>query len=206
MPSKDQTLTAATAPLQAVPLLRIPVAMISVESIRLRAEAHVRHVHVHSASPVECVSLEAESKRMNFSATRDKSFAGSIRCGALVGATRFVRANACRLRHRGGIWGAYVAPDLRGQSNGAALMCLLLADCLRPLGLEQGAASFDSESGAAQQLFVGTSSKCWGTLQSTVKVDDPDLGEHYLLRGGQHLREDARAPAFTFAGKEQGND
>jgi hypothetical protein len=183
MPSKDQTSTAAPAQLQAVPLLR-----------------------VHSASPDESGLLEAESERLNFFSTRDRSIVESFRYGALVGTTGFVRACACRLRHRGGLWRAYVAPDLSGQDNGVALVYLLLDESLHLLGLEQGAESFNPASGAAQQLFVGTSCKRWGTLRGAVKDDDCDLGEHYLLRRGRHLGEDVRAPAPTFASREQGKD
>jgi RimJ/RimL family protein N-acetyltransferase len=57
--------------------------------------------------------------------------------GALVGMTGVVRQYRDKMRHRGEIWGVYVAPEARGQGVGSRLLEAAIAYVRDDLGLLQ---------------------------------------------------------------------
>jgi len=166
---------------------------------RLRADALVRHPHAYTASPGEDAASDEVAARARLAPTPDQFIVGAFRLGALVGMLGLVRMRPQKLCHRANLWGAYVAPDLRGQGLSKSLLRLVLAEALRQPGLEQVTASVYADSAAARQLFQGAGFKRWGVNRQSAKVEGAYLDEeHYALRLIRNLRDEVasfeRAP------------
>lgn len=57
---------------------------------------------------------------------RDSYVTGCENGGALVGIAGFLHSERLKTKHRGTLWGMYVAPEARGQGVGAALVQQLI--------------------------------------------------------------------------------
>jgi RimJ/RimL family protein N-acetyltransferase len=157
---------------------------------RLRADAVVRHPQAYSASPGEDSAPDEDAARARLLPTPDHRIVGAFRLGAMVGMLGLARLRPRKLAHRANLWGAYVAPDLRGQGIGRSLLRLVLAEALRRPDLRQLNASVYSDSAAARQLFQGAGFKCWGLARQAAKVDGVYVDEeHYALQLVRNIRE-----------------
>lgn len=157
---------------------------------RLRADAVVRHPSAYSASPGEDLAPDEDAARARLLPTQDQCVVGAFRLGSMVGMVGLVRLRPRKLSHRANLWGAYVAPDLRGQGIGRSLVRMALAEAMRRPHLRQLNASVYSDSAAARQLFQGAGFTCWGIARQAAKVDGTYLDEeHYALQLVRSVRE-----------------
>ena len=93
----------------------------------------------------------------------------------LVGIVGFSRESRRKVRHRGDVWGMYVAPEARGTGAGRALMEELVRRCSEMEGLEQVVLEVATEAVSACRLYEGVGFETIGTHRESMKD-----GERYL--------------------------
>ena len=72
--------------------------------------------------------------------------------GALVGVAGMRRGTSLKTRHRGGVWGLYVAPEARGRGVGHALVSVVIQHA-RSLGMERLVLGVETTNLPARALY-----------------------------------------------------
>jgi len=143
-------------------------------SIRLAAladapEAFGSDVATESASPVDAFA----------NTLRSGYVAGAFAGGRLVAIAGFRALEREKTRHRGDIWGVYVAPDARGTGIGRRLMEHVL-DYARTQVLQVHLA-VTASNGAAVALYEHLGFIRYGTEPRALKVNGRYLDEHLMV-------------------------
>lgn len=124
----------------------------------------------------------------------DRWVLGAFADAVLVGVVGFVRDAGLKTRHKGFIWGMYVAPDHRGQGLGRALMVAALARIaarrVRSVRLTVTAANT-----AARRLYATLGFIPFGEEPEALYVNGHYHTELYLVR-----RMDSAAPRSSRRG------
>lgn len=122
-----------------------------------------------SASPVEA-----------FAKTLDSLYvAGAFDADRLVAVTGFRRHDRERTRHRGDIWGVYVAPEARGKGIGRRLLEHVLAHARDRV--QQVHLSVTTTNGPAVALYEHLGFERYGTEPRALKVNGRYLDEHLMV-------------------------
>jgi ribosomal protein S18 acetylase RimI-like enzyme len=97
----------------------------------------------------------------------------------LVGFVGFEREEGRKNRHKGSIWGMFVAPESRGQGIGRELLAALVARARQQDGLEQIILTVVSENAAARELYRSYGFTTYGVEPRSLRDDgryyDEDL-------------------------------
>ena len=94
--------------------------------------------------------------------------------GNLVGISGLYREEGKKLRHKGTIWGVYVAPEARGHGAGRALLTKLLAEA-KKAGMELVHLSADETNPITLRLYQSVGFIEYGREKHIMKV-----GDHYV--------------------------
>ena len=148
----------------------------------LRGQALERHpdsfgesVAEHAAVPVEVVA-ERLGSTVNF-------VVGAFADDKLVGTVGYYRDWGEKRRHKGHVWGVYVAPEFRAQRLGRRLLADLIARARSQPGLEQLVLSVASENEAAKRLYLSLGFEIFGHEPHSMKIGDAYIDEvHMTLR------------------------
>jgi ribosomal protein S18 acetylase RimI-like enzyme len=100
--------------------------------------------------------------------------AGAFFEGKLLGISGLYREKGKKLKHKGTIWGVYVAPEARGKGLGRGLLTLLL-DEAKKSGLELVQLSADETSLITLRLYQSIGFSEYGRDKHIMKV-----GDHYV--------------------------
>src|SRR5215469_10335762 len=96
------------------------------EWLRLRVEALEGDPEAFSASLDEYRSLSLEEVKKRLWSDGDAFVVGAFKEGCLVGMAGFYREKGPKSRHKGRVWGVYVAPHARGAGLGKRMTQTLL--------------------------------------------------------------------------------
>ncbi|MGE7879153.1 N-acetyltransferase family protein [Peribacillus muralis] len=119
-------------------------------------------------------SLETVKERVK--PTGDKYMVGAFDDGkSLVGMVTFVRESNLKIRHKGNVFGMYIAPDNRGQGLGKSLMSELISRARNCDGLEQINLTVVSTNVSAKKLYESLGFEVYGTERHALK----DKGHYY---------------------------
>jgi ribosomal protein S18 acetylase RimI-like enzyme len=150
--------------------------------LRLEALEHEpfafgKAVEEHRVTPVETIALR-------FRDTAGGNFTlGAFEDGNLVGMATFVRDTGVKDRHKGHIYGVYVASAQRGKGMGRALLDGLLERAKRDSSLEQILLAVATVQDAAKRLYRGCGFETFGTEPNALKVGSTYIDEdHMILR------------------------
>jgi ribosomal protein S18 acetylase RimI-like enzyme len=103
--------------------------------------------------------------------TEDACFLGAF-APALVGCVRFMREEGRKDRHKGFIFGMYVASEARGRGIGRALLQEALARAAALPGLEQIHLDVVTTNRAAVALYRSFGFQTYGIEPRALKLDD----------------------------------
>ncbi|MGE6375980.1 N-acetyltransferase family protein [Peribacillus muralis] len=113
-------------------------------------------------------SLETVKERVK--PTGDKYMVGAFDDGeSLVGMVTFVRESNLKIRHKGNVFGMYIAPDNRGQGLGKSLMSELISRARNCDGLEQIKLTVVSTNDSAKKLYKSLGFEVYGTERHALK-------------------------------------
>jgi ribosomal protein S18 acetylase RimI-like enzyme len=98
----------------------------------------------------------------------------------LVGMVGLYRRNGLKLRHKGTIWGMYVAPEGRGKGIGRALVQALIAHVVSLSSYEQLALTVVTTNEAARRLYLSLGFKTYGTEIAALKLGNVYLDEDLM--------------------------
>ena len=108
--------------------------------------------------------------------TKDKYIMGAFDPkGSLVGIVTFIRENDTKNRHKGNVFGMYIAPHSRGQGLGKVLMKELISKAKNCDGLEQINLTVVSNNDHAKNLYQSLGFKVYGTERNALK----DQGHYF---------------------------
>ena len=123
-------------------------------------------------------SQEDISKRL---ANTEETFAlGAFNpnpCGMLG----FYRRQGERVRHKGGIWGVYVAPEARGTGLARRLMVEAIERVKKMPGLEEVILTVSTTQGAAMRLYESLGFKEYGHEVHALKQGDIYIDEKAMM-------------------------
>jgi RimJ/RimL family protein N-acetyltransferase len=91
--------------------------------------------------------------------------------GALVGVAGLGRQRTRKSRHRGGVWGMYVAPEARGRGVGRALLDALIAHARTVDGLHRLELGVEATNTAARELYLRAGFTPYGVQPDAYRMD-----------------------------------
>ena len=158
---------------------------------RLRLRALKEHPDAFGSSyeAESALPLETVAARMRRTAESPHAFTlGAYREGELVGVVGFYRdSSSAKVRHKGHVWGMYVAAERQSEGVGRALMRELLARAATIPGLEQVHLDVVSRNEAARGLYASLGFETYGVEPNALVVDGEGLDEEMMvlhLKGG----------------------
>lgn len=99
----------------------------------------------------------------------------------LVGVVGMFRAPGAKEKHKGGIWGMYVAPEFRGQGLGRALMNEAIARARTIPEVEELRLSVVTTNETAYKLYRSLGFTEYGLEPRALKLDDKYLDEYMMV-------------------------
>jgi ribosomal protein S18 acetylase RimI-like enzyme len=153
---------------------------------RLRLEALESEPRAFGESAEEHRSIPVEifSKRLS-TAGDDNYVLGAFAAGKLVGTVGFGRNTRQKERHKGRIWGVYVAPEHRGRGISRRLMIEVLRRATSLPALEQIILTVGDRQAAAKRLYASLGFTIFGHERAALKLDggsaDEYVDEDYMV-------------------------
>jgi len=147
---------------------------------QLRLQALHQHPHAFGESADEHRATSVETVATRLAAAGPDNFVlGAFLEGKLVGTTGFFRNPTLKRKHKGRVWGMYVADFARGQGIGRALLTALL-DRVRLLpDLEAVLLSVAVSQTAAQKLYASLGFESYGIERAALRVGELSVDEDY---------------------------
>lgn len=148
--------------------------------LRLRALESAPEAFGESAEEHRQTSMEDLASRLRGGG--DENFViGAFVGPDLIGMVGFYRELRLKRRHRGGIWGMFVAPSSRGQGVGAALLQDALTRAKAIPGLRRVHLSVSASQTAARRLYVSAGFRSYGTEPEALMVGDRYIDEEHMI-------------------------
>ena len=145
------------------------------ESLQGDPLAFGRTVDEHVATPVSVIEA-----RLRDTATGNFTL-GAWQGESLVGMATFVRETAPMTRHRGHVYGVYLAPMARGRGAGRALIQTLLNRAFEDRSLEQIVLGVSDTQEAAKNLYRSLGFRTWGIEPAARKLGNRELAEEHMI-------------------------
>ena len=123
--------------------------------------------------------LETFAARLG-AASPDNFVLGAFVDGHLVGTAGFFRNQTLKRRHKGRVWGMYVADSARGQGIGRALLLALLERARAIADLEEVQLTVAASQMAAQKLYASIGFETYGRERSALRVGQESVDEDYM--------------------------
>ncbi|MBA2733394.1 MAG: GNAT family N-acetyltransferase [Acidobacteria bacterium] len=130
--------------------------------------------------------MPAEVRRSRFHCTDENFVLGAFGEEVqLIGVAGFYRETHLKLRHKGFVWGMYVAPESRGAGVGRALLSSLIEHGKSLPGLEQIGLDVVTVNEAARNLYLSQNFQIYALEREAMKQDGGYYDvEHMVLRLG----------------------
>ena len=126
--------------------------------------------------------LESMAQRLRHAPERPYDFVLGAFNPDLVAMVGFARETRAKTRHKGAIWGMYVAEQARGRGIGRALLQRLLAEACAQPGLEAITLLVVSTNEAAMHLYRSFGFVIYGTEPRALKLGDRCYDEDLMIR------------------------
>ncbi|MBL8241355.1 MAG: GNAT family N-acetyltransferase [Bryobacterales bacterium] len=149
-------------------------------TLRLEALASVPEAFGESAAEHRATSVESIATRLAGGGA-DSFVVGAFDAAGLAGTAGYYRDTREKRRHKGHIWGMYVAPRLRGQGAGRALLLEAIRYANTSPGLRTILLSVSETQPAARRLYERAGFVHYGTEPHALRVGDRDLAEEFLV-------------------------
>jgi ribosomal protein S18 acetylase RimI-like enzyme len=114
--------------------------------------------------------LETVRQRLGSGASDDNFVLGAFDGGKLIGMAGFFCRQGEKIRHRGEIWGVYVAKEHRGKGLGRTLLEELIRQLRSNPGLEQVALGVSVGNISAKRLYESLGFETYGRETHALKI------------------------------------
>jgi RimJ/RimL family protein N-acetyltransferase len=148
----------------------------------LRLEALEREPEAFGSSPEEhrALSREEVARRLG-SHDEDNFVVGAFDGDRLVGTAGFYRDQHLKQRHRGHVWGVYVAQEERGRKVGRDIMKAVLERAEKIEGIEQILLSVSTTQAPAMNLYRSLGFEVFGCDRRALKIGDRYIDEENMI-------------------------
>ena len=147
----------------------------------LRREALAAHPLAFAASPDDDRAVPADALREALAGRGDLAVFGAFVAAQLVGMVGVYRPDKAKMRHRGEVWGMYVAPAARGRGAGAALLAAAVERCRAWPGVVQVQLCVSDAAPEAKRLYERAGFRTWGYEPRALHWEGRFAGEHHLV-------------------------
>jgi len=106
---------------------------------------------------------------------------GAFVDGALVGAIGLLREPRVKIRHKGDVFGMYVAQEHAGRGVGTALLSHLIDEARREPGLEQLELTVTETNVAARTLYQKAGFRSFGIEPRAIRVGDTYFEKSHMI-------------------------
>jgi len=148
---------------------------------QLRLEALEREPLAFTDSVAEHQAMPLESIRKRLGSSEDNFVLGAFIDRQLIGMAGFFRRRGEKIRHRGGIWGVYVAEECRGKGIGRALLGELIGLLQLLPGMQQVALAVSSQNAGAKGLYESLGFEVYGCERRALKIGDEYVDEQLMV-------------------------
>ena len=148
--------------------------------VSLRREALESEPLAFAAS-VEDDRLSLDFARTILAAEQDQAVFGLFLGPDLAGMVGVVRGSTVKQRHRGMIWGMYVAPRARHRGMGRALLEMAIAHARRWPGIEQLDLTVSDTGVIAKRLYESAGFRSWGREPRSLQWDGQFVDDHHMV-------------------------
>ena len=148
----------------------------------VRLEALERDPSAFSSSVEDHRKLSESEIRARLSKDPANNFViGVYAEGRLAGTAGFVRETQVKMRHKGRIWGVYLAGELRGRGIGRRMLQMVVERAAKIEGLEQIVLSVTTTQAAAIATYGSLGFRSFGVEPKALKVGDRYIDEEYMV-------------------------
>ena len=106
---------------------------------------------------------------------------GAVVEGALVGAIGLLREPREKIRHKGEVFGMYVAREHTGRGVGTALISHLIGEARRGPGLEQLVLTVTETNVGARRLYEKFGFRSFGIERRAIRVDNAYFDKNHMI-------------------------
>jgi ribosomal protein S18 acetylase RimI-like enzyme len=125
-------------------------------------------------------TLDDVARRLG-TAGDDAFVLGAFEEGVLVGTAGFARFERKKTRHKGRVWGVFVAPSARRRGVGRALVAALLGRAARIDGVQQVVLSVAATQEPARRLYTALGFVTYGREPRALRVGGRDIDEELMV-------------------------
>jgi ribosomal protein S18 acetylase RimI-like enzyme len=150
---------------------------------QLRLESLEREPFAFTEAPPEHrqKTIAQTAERLRHHPGNTSFVVGTFVNGKLAGMAGFYRQAGEKTRHKGHVFGVYVAAEHRGKSIARQVMTELLRHARALPGLEQVGLSVAETQPAAKKLYESLGFQVWGREPRAVKVGDKYVDEEWMV-------------------------
>ncbi|MFZ1916341.1 MAG: GNAT family N-acetyltransferase [Terriglobales bacterium] len=150
---------------------------------QLRLESLEREPFAFTEAPAEHrqMTIAQTAERLRQHPGNPSFVVGAFVNGKLAGIAGFYRQTGEKTRHKGHVFGVYVAAEHRGKSIARQAMAELLRQTKRLPGLEQVDLSVAGTQPAAKKLYESLGFQVWGREPRAVKVGSKYVDEEWMV-------------------------
>ncbi|MCU1336389.1 MAG: GCN5-related N-acetyltransferase [Bryobacterales bacterium] len=149
---------------------------------KLRLDALESEPEAFGESPEEHRQASIDTYVDRIRSGNDESFViGAFSDSVLVGMVGFYRDSRLKRRHRGWIWGMFVAPSARGRGLGTALLQEALRTARSIPGLRCVRLSVVITQESARRLYVSAGFRSFGTEPEALMVGERCFDEEHMV-------------------------
>jgi ribosomal protein S18 acetylase RimI-like enzyme len=148
--------------------------------LRLQALESEPNAFGESVEEHRLTSVDSVAQRLK-SAAADNFVLGAFDGSMLVGTAGFYRMQPSKQRHKGWIWGVFVAPEYRGQGLARALLVRLLEMVTEIAGIQCVLLKVATTQRAARRLYMSVGFRSFGIEPRSLKVEDNYIDEEHMI-------------------------
>jgi ribosomal protein S18 acetylase RimI-like enzyme len=147
---------------------------------RLRALESEPNAFGESVDEHRLTTVDSLAQRLKSNAA-DNFVLGAFDGSTLVGTVGFYRLQPVKQRHKGGIWGVFVAPEYRGRSVARALLVRLLEMVKELPELQCVLLKVATTQTSARRLYLSLGFRSFGIEPRSLKVEDHYIDEEHMI-------------------------
>ena len=147
-----------------------------------RLEALEHEPRAFGASVEEDRALPLETVATRLEAKPDGAFVvGAFVDGALAGMAGFYREERLKTRHKGFIWGVYVAPHYRRQGIARRMLAVVIERLRTYLDLDHVVLHVSTDRDAPRRLYASLGFETIGCERRAFKIDDEYVDQEQMV-------------------------